>query len=112
MFFAILLLAHTCTFKNCLRDRNINNIKNWPLDARKPDFAAYEQQMRRSDCAYAKSDQRFCCSLSVKHNDSTSFTQNLNILASLCSRTDLIESHLVANPEDRVSHVKRSRNVN
>ena len=35
-------------------------------DARNPDFVACEQQRRRSDCASAQSDQRFCYSLSEK----------------------------------------------
>ena len=55
------------------------------IDARKPDFVAREQQMGRSACASAQSDQRLCYSLYGKHNSTTGSMSNFNILASLCS---------------------------
>ena len=43
------------------------------LEARKPDFAACEQQVRRPVCAYAQSDQCLCYSLSEMYNSKTNY---------------------------------------
>ena len=52
---------------------------------RKPVYAIYEQQRRRSACASAQSDQRLSCSLPGEYNTSTWYSQNFKSLASLCS---------------------------
>ena len=64
---------------------------------RKPVFAICEQQRRRSACASAQTDQHLCCSLLRQHNTYTCYIQNFKTLA------EQAESHLVANPKDRVS---------
>ena len=65
---------------------------------RKPAYAICKQQRRRSACASAQSDQRlcFCCLDSIN-------IQNFKPLASLCSLAGQFESHLVGNPDDRLS---------
>ena len=71
---------------------------------RKPVYAIYEQQRRRSACASAQSDQRLCCSLPRSHDTSSFYTPNFQPLPSFCGCAGWFESTLVANPEDRFSH--------
>ena len=55
----------TVTLSNQILHLGFNfciNIENEPF-MRKPIYAIYEQQRRRSACASMQSDQRLCCSL-------------------------------------------------
>ena len=67
---------------------------------RKPVFALYEQQRRRSDCAFTQSDQHLCCSLLRKYNTCSCYVPNFKNLASLCSWAGRCVSYLVAIPEN------------
>ena len=71
---------------------------------RKPVLAIWEQQRRRSACAFTQPDQHLCCSLLRWYNTYTCQIQNLKTVAGLCSWAGQFESYLVGNPEDRFSH--------
>ena len=58
--------------------------------------------MRIPACASVLSCQSLCFSISGKH--SSQIEQNFNILASLCSWADRLESYLIRNSKDRFSH--------
>ena len=58
-----------------------------------------KQQRRRPACATAQPDQRLCYSLFGKYHTYTSYKQNFNFLASLCSGPGWFESHLVGKPK-------------
>ena len=73
------------------------------LEARKPNFAACEQQRRRPACASAQSDQRLSYSLYGKYNSHPCSMENFHILSSLCSRAGWFEPYLVRNFEDMIS---------
>ena len=70
---------------------------------RKTDFVVSEQQMRRSACASAQSDQRFCCSLPAENDISIYFVQGFTILASLCGWAGWFVHDLDKNLGDRFS---------
>ena len=64
---------------------------------RKPVFAICEQQRRRSDCAFAQSDQHLCYLLPRYIISLVSMSE----IPVLCAGRFV--SYLVANPEDRFS---------
>ena len=54
-----------CIFQNCTTANSKPGLQHHTgLDARSPDFVAYEQQTGRPACTSAQSDQRLCYSLS------------------------------------------------
>ena len=73
------------------------------LVIRKPVFALWEQQRRRSACTSAQSDQHLCCSLLRQYNICSCYVLNFKTIASLCGCAGRFESYLVANYEDRFS---------
>ena len=60
-----------------------------------------EQQRCRPACAPVQSDRHLCYSCIGKFHILTCYKQNFNILPSLCSWGDWLESRFVGNPEDR-----------
>ena len=70
---------------------------------RKPVLAIFEQQMCRSACAFAQSDQHLCCLLPRYYNISSFYTGNFKPPPIFCGWVGRIELTLVANPEDRFS---------
>ena len=52
-----------------------------------------------------QSDQHLCCSLPRSYNTSSFYIQNFKPLPNFCGCAGWFESTLVANPEDRFSHV-------
>ena len=83
--------------------RMLNHKKVFSHVMRKPVFAISEQQMRRSACASAQSDQHLYYSLLRLYNTYTCEIQNFKTLAGLCSWAGRFKSYLVGNPEDRFS---------
>ena len=71
------------------RGNKMNNILISPRNhckyARKTDFIVCKQQSHRQAYAYTHTDQRLCYLLSVKYYEFTTYMQNFDILASLCS---------------------------
>ena len=57
----------------------------------------------RTACASGQSNQHICYLLIRKNHISTCYKRNSNILASLCSYADWVESYSVENPKDRFS---------
>ena len=70
-------------------------------DVIKPDFVACKQQRRRSDCAFAQSDQHLCYSLSRKYYSLACYPQSFKIPAtsSLYTWADWFESYFVGNSD-------------
>ena len=60
-------------------------------------YVICEQQRRRSTCASAQSDQRFCCSLPRQNDTSSLYIRNFNSLAGLCSGAGQFVSCLVGD---------------
>ena len=65
-----------------------------------------EQQRCRPACPTVQSDKRLCYSLIAKYHIESSYEQNFNSLAILCSWAGWFESHFFWNPEDRFSRVE------
>ena len=63
------------------RVKHFSKEKNMGLNVRKPDVVACQQQRRRPACAFTKSDQCLCYSLSSKYNNLACYTQKIIILA-------------------------------
>ena len=70
---------------------------------RKPVYDIYEQERRRTACAFAQSDQRLCSSLPGSYNTSSFCMQNFKPLPSFFGCAGRFVSYLVANPKDRFS---------
>ena len=60
-------------------------------------YVICEQQMRRSACTSAQSDQRLCCSLLRKYNIFRFYSRNFKTLASFCGCAGRFSSGLVGN---------------
>ena len=73
----------------------------WASTRENLSFGGCEQHRRRPACALGQSDQRLCYSCFIKYNIEASYKRNFIFLASLCSWTGWLESHLVGNREDR-----------
>ena len=65
--YSILEAVHDCRLYGVITFSSVPDFPSMCLQLcdvmRKPAFAIYEQQSRRSACASTHSDQRLCCSL-------------------------------------------------
>ena len=65
-----------------------------------------QQQRRRPSCGSAQTDQRLCYSPIGKNHILTCYEQNFNVLASLCSWGDWLESPFHGKPKTGVVAVR------
>ena len=83
---------------------NYTKIHDWSSTRGKSGFVACEQMGYIIASATAQSGQRLCYSIPGKYDISTCYTQNFNILASLCSGAGRFESSSHASRFSRFEH--------